>query len=610
MKIKSSTPNTLSALFASLFLLISTSNSVIASPQNKEHQSTPTKSKKNKSNSNTKLPTTAEAKASGNELSSDSTLPKDVLYKLVAADIALQRGEWQSPFITILGLAQQTRDPRLAKKASEIAMSAQQLDESMSAVRLWMELAPESTEASQYYLSLMIVKNDYPGLEKFFAERLKESNADTRTDLIYQAQRNLGRTSDQTAAFASLENILIDDAKTMAGHIALSRAAHRGGNSTRAQQEAKSALLLDPSSELAILTLANANDKGAAFALIADFLKQYPAAKEVRLAYATMLMESKQLDQAKSEFLSFLQAPEKTGLSINQILYTLGNIEMEMGKLDAAENYFNQLISKLGSGDDFSSVYVSMAQIALLRKDHAAADGWLGKVAYDEGKNPAWFNIQMRRALLLANDKKYLEARQFLQTIQTSKNTEQAQLLQTEAQIMRDAGQTTEAFVLLQMALSEFPQNPDLIYDYAMLAESLKYYPEMEMALKQLIQIAPNNAFAYNALGYSYADRNMQLDQALSLIEAANQLNPNDPYILDSLGWVKYRLKDFVEAEKFLRLSLSMRQDADVSIHLAELLWVQSKKDEALQLFADARKKDPNSSLLKNTLQRLELNLP
>jgi tetratricopeptide (TPR) repeat protein len=132
----------------------------------------------------------------------------------------------------------------------------------------------------------------------------------------------------------------------------------------------------------------------------------------------------------------------------------------------------------------------------------------------------------------------------------------------------------------------------------------------MEMALKQLIQIAPNNALAYNALGYSYADRNMQLDQALALIEAANQLNPNDPYILDSLGWVKYRLKEYADAERYLRLSLGMRQDADVSVHLAEILWVQNKKDEALQLFSEARKRDPDNTLLKSTLQRLELKLP
>ena len=297
-------------------------------------------------------------------------------------------------------------------------------------------------------------------------------------------------------------------------------------------------------------------------------------------------------------------------LSSSRVIAPFDFAELEMGQLDVAESYFKQVLSAIAKDEDNSSAYISLAQIALQRKDKQTADSWLSKIESKDGKNPAWFTIQMRRALLLASDRKFLEARQFLQTITTNTDSEQVLLLQTEAQIMRDAGQSTEAFVLLQMALSEFPRSPELLYDFAMLAESLKQYPDMEMALKQLIQIAPNNALAYNALGYSYADRNMQLDEALALIEAANQLNPNDPYILDSLGWVKYRLKQYADAERYLRLSLGMRQDADVSVHLAEILWVQNKKDEALQLFSEARKRDPDNTLLKSTLQRLELNLP
>lgn len=614
MKINSSHLHTLSQIVSSLFILAVSSDSVLAAPQNQDQQIPYTKPVKIKSNvkpaTTSQPPSQEHASSQDNASQSASSLSKEVLYKLTASDIALQRGEWQAPFVTIMSLAQQTRDPRLAKRAVEIAMSAQQIDESMAAVRLWRELDTNSQEADQTYLSLMVIKNDFPALEKFFLGLLKTSSAENRSDIIYQAQRSLSRTREQKLALLSLEKILVDDATTMPGHIALSRAAYRSGDIERAQKEAKAALALDPSSELGILTLAHATDKTAAFALIANFLKQYPRAKEVRLAYATILVESKQLVLAKNEFLGFLQAPDQSNLSLNQILYTLGSIEMEMGQLDAAESYFKDLISKLSSEDDASSAYISMAQIALQRKDKQTADLWLSKVPFDEGKNPAWFNIQMRRALLLASDKKFLEARQFLQAVTASKDTEQAQLLQTEAQIMRDAGQTTEAFVLLQMALGEFPQSTDLIYDYAMLAESLKYYPEMEMALKQLIQMTPNNAFAYNALGYSYADRNLQLDEALTLIEAANQLSPNDPYILDSLGWVKFRLKQYPDAEQFLRRSLSMRQDADVSVHLAEVLWVQSKKDEAMQLFTAAHKKDPQNSLLKNTLQRLELTLP
>lgn len=611
------TPHQRLNLSLSILCLITASSTWAAAQSSTEPTppSTPVKSLKsqNKSPSPTNRAIkrdTPSATDQADERKTESGLSKDILYKLTASEIAFQRGEWQSSFITIMGLAQQTRDPRLAKRAAEIAMSVQQLDESLAAIRLWRELAPDNPEADQYYVSLLVIKNDYPALELFFLAALEKSPASERNGIIHQAQLTLNRTTDKKAALQSLEKILIKDKDSLAGHIALSRAAFRSGDANRAQQEAKAALAIEPGSELGILTLAHASDKAVAFTLVREFLHQYPQAKEVHMAYATMLLETKQFDLAKAEFLTFLQTPDKSLMPRTQILYTLGSIEMESGQLGVAEKYFKETIANSGSDDDTSSAYISLAQIALQRKDKVAADLWLSKIDAKDGKNPVWFNIQMRRALLLASDSKYREARQFLQTVTASKDSEQALLLQTEAQIMRDAGQSTEAFVVLQMALGEFPSSADLLYDFAMLAESLKYYPEMEMALKQLIQLAPNNALAYNALGYSYADRNVQLDDALSLLEAANQLNPNDPYILDSLGWVKFRLKNYTEAEKFLRQSLSMRQDADVAIHLAEVLWEQDKKIEALQLFADANKKDPKNLLLKNTLQRLAVTLP
>lgn len=537
-------------------------------------------------------------------------LSKDILYKLTTSELAVQRGEWQSAFVTILSVAQQTRDPRLAKRAMEIAMGAQQMDESMAALRLWRELAPGSGEAEQYYLSLMVVQNNFTEIQKLFAEKLRTSDLNEQIALIHHAQRVLARLQDNKQAFSTLEAILRPYAETFDAHIALSRSAYRNKDSVRALAEALAATQLRPDSELAVLTLAQASEPQDALKLVAAYLQRLPQAKEVRLAYATMLIESKQLAAAKQEFLYLLSEQESKGDSSTQSLYTLGAIEMDLGQVDEAEKYFTLFLQRVTEEDDASPVYVNLAQIALQRKDKKTADQWLAKVERKEGKNPAWFTIQMRRALLIASEGQFTEARKFLQTVTPEKDAEKVQILQTEAQIMKDAGQTLEAFVLLQMALSEYPGSTELIYDFAMLAEAQKQYPEMEAALKQLIQMMPNNALAYNALGYSYADRNIELQSAQQLIEAANRLNPNDPYILDSLGWVKFRLKKMSEAEQFLRNSFALRQDIDVAVHLAEVLWAQDKKTEAMQLFSDARKKDSNNSLLKSTLERLGLNLP
>ncbi len=537
-------------------------------------------------------------------------LSKDILYKLTTSELAVQRGEWQSAFVTVLSVAQQTRDPRLAKRAMEIAMGAQQMDESMAALRLWRELAPGSGEAEQYYLSLMVVQNNFTEIQKLFAEKLRTSDLNEQIALIHHAQRVLARMQDNKQAFNTLETILRPFAETFDARIALSRGAFRNKDSVRALAEARAATQLRPDSELAVLTLAQASEPQDALKLVADYLKRLPQAKEVRLAYATMLIENKQLAAAKQEFLFLLREQESKGDSTTQSLYTLGAIEMDLAQIDEAEKYFTLFLQRVTEEDDASPVYVNLAQIALQRKDKKTADLWLAKVERKDGKNPAWFTIQMRRALLIASDGKYPDARKFLQTVSPENDAERIQLLQTEAQIMKDAGQTLEAFVLLQLALSEYPDSSELLYDFAMLAEMQKQYPEMEGALKQLIQMMPNNALAYNALGYSYADRNIELQSAQKLIEAANQLSPNDPYILDSLGWVKFRLNKLPEAEQFLRSSFALRQDVDVTVHLAEVLWAQDKKTEAIQLFNDARKKDNNNALLRSTLERLGLVLP
>ncbi|MBX9869530.1 MAG: hypothetical protein K2X63_07020, partial [Burkholderiaceae bacterium] len=273
------------------------------------------------------------------------------------------------------------------------------------------------------------------------------------------------------------------------------------------------------------------------------------------------------------------------------------------------ENRFKSYLSGASADDNTSSAYINLAQIAINRKDLSTADEWLAKVEFQDGQNPVWFGVQMRRALLMSGAGKHLAARQFLQTITANRDNQEVQLLQTEAQIMKNAGQNLEAMMVLEAALNNSPRNAELLYDYAMQAESLKRYAEMETSLKQLIQLAPENPFAYNALGYSYADRNINLDQALWLIEKANQLSPNDPYILDSLGWIQFRLKNWTKAEEILRRSFTMRQDPDITVHLGEVLWVQDKKTEAQQLFLDAKKKDANNELLKSTIERLGVSL-
>ena len=553
-------------------------------------------------------------KSATEKTSSDSLpeheLSKELMFKLLSSDIAIQRGEWGSAFVTLLGVAQETRDPRIAKKAAEVAMGAQQINEALVAVNLWREISPDSFEASQYYLSLMVVKADFNEVEKHFKLQLKTIAKSEIPALLHQAQRLLARMQDKKTAFASLEKIVSSTTETLDTHIVLSRGAFASGDIERSAAEAKAALAIQANSELAILSLAQASSKEQAFQVVTDFLKQNPDSREVRFALATMLVENRQLEAAKKEFETILRDFEQHQISTARVIFTLGSIELELNHSDAAETYLLRYLSEADQEQDRNSAYINLAQVELQRKNTKGADAWLAKVENDASKNNVWFNIQMRRALLMASDQRFSEARQFLQTIKANSEAEEVLLLQTETQVMKAAGQQLEAFIVLQMALGDYPQSTDLLYDFAMLAENLKRFPEMELALKQLIAVAPDNSFAYNALGYSYADRNIQLDEAETLLKRAIELNPNDPYILDSLAWLRFRQKNYQQAEEILRRCLQLRRDPEIEIHLAEVLWTQEKHEEAKLLLNDARKKDPSNELLKSTLDRLDIKLP
>ena len=534
-------------------------------------------------------------------------LSEELLYKLLTSEIAFQRGNWQSAYVTLLAAAQQTRDPRLAKRAAEMALSAKQPAESLAAIRLWRELAPESSEAAQYYLGFMVINNNFDEIEKIFSDKLASAAQPEYGMLMLQAQRLLARSRDKKIAFDTLEKILEPYKLTLEAHLALAQGAYTSGDNARARREAKAALKLKPDSQLAILTVAQASTKPEAIQEISAFIKKNPDASDVRLAYASMLIELKQLDLARAEFEQLLR--DKPG-DIGS-MYALGALAMDSGQFKLAEKYFLSFLTTLEAHPeeerDPTATLINLAQIALERQDTAAAMDWLAKVESYDGKNAVWMSVQVRRAQLMAKNGKLDQARQFLNDLAPESEADQIQVLQAESQLLRNAGQEDEAMRLLDTAIERFPDNTNLLYDYAMLAESQKKLDVMETQLRRVIQLAPASQHAYNALGYSFADRNIHLDEAASLIEKALELAPEDPFILDSLGWVKFRMAKYEEAEQILRRAYQLRPDAEIAIHLGEVLWTAGKKDSARQLWREAKIKDPGNEVLKSTLLRLNV---
>ncbi|HEV7617106.1 MAG TPA: tetratricopeptide repeat protein [Burkholderiaceae bacterium] len=531
-------------------------------------------------------------------------LTEDLMVKYLSAEIADQRGNWQAAYITMLSIAQQTRDPRIARRAAEIALNAKQPNEALAAIRLWREVAPHSEEASQYYLGFVMLSDNLADALPILQQRLQEARPQMRGALILQIQRLLARAKNKNEAFSLLEELLAPYKSMLEAHLALAQGAFIQGNNARASQEAHAALAADPSSELAALTLAQVTpDKNKAAKSLAGFLAANPKSREVRLAYARMLVEQKQYDQAQREF-KILLKEQPQDLTV---LYALGLLGTQGKDLKEAETYLTTYLNVLAANPDEdrdpTQALLILAQIAEERNDTKGALKWLDQI------DPGVRQAQLKRAQLIAKDGDVAGARKLLKGLSSDGEEEQIQLLMAEAQILRDANQAQQAMAVLEGGLKRFPDNIDLLYDYAMLAEKINKLDIMETSLRKVIRLAPDNQHAYNALGYSLAERNMRLQEAFALVEKALQLAPEDPFIMDSMGWVQFRLGRLKEAESLLRRAYGLRPDAEIAVHLGEVLWVKGQQEDAKKLWRDANIKDPKNDTLKNTLARLQVHL-
>jgi len=276
---------------------------------------------------------------------------------------------------------------------------------------------------------------------------------------------------------------------------------------------------------------------------------------------------------------------------------------------EASINRFISLAPTLrdpeGRERGLTQAYLLMAQLAERRKDFAGAETWLGRIDSTDDLVGA----QARRAALLARQGKLSQARELVRSLPERTADEKKQKFLTEVQLLRDAKQYQSAFDMLAQASAAAPTDTDLIYDQAMVAEKLNRADEMERLLRRVIELKPDNQNAYNALGYSLADRKVRLEEARTLIQKAVQLAPEDPFIADSLGWVEYRLGNTAEALRILEDAYKRRPDPEIGAHLGEVLWAAGQRDRAVTIWKEASLADADNETLQETLKRLHVKL-
>jgi len=539
------------------------------------------------------------------------TLSADILYRVLASEIAAQRGSYGTAANTMLDLARDTGDPRLARRALEFYLAGGNLPGALDAARRWAQLAPGDAEAASTELALSAAAGQTRGLAGALRARIEASR--DKAAGIAQAMAVLGRMNDRKAALGILDEALPDDVRKLpAAHLALSDAARAAGDSGRALAEARAALAADPRSEEAaqrVLEYGLPVDADAALAEARDFAQRNPDARRLRLMLAGQLADRGDYDGALAELSAMSRrSPEDFDLLIMQaqVYYRAGRKAEARALLEQYVDVQGQRESASAPGSTDAGAAVADAYLMLSRiaEEEGRLDdaiALLGRIEDPVARHSA----RMRQAVLRARQGQVDEALAMISGAGAQDDEETILGLLTTAQILRDAGRLDEAVSVLAKADADYPDTTEIKYELAMLQERRGEVDAMERLLREIIALDPGHAHAYNALGYTLADRNERLPEALSLITRALSLMPGDPFILDSMGWVQFRLGENDKAIDYLRQAYAQRPEAEIAAHLGEVLWAAGRRDEARDMLREAADKDAGNGTLRETLKRL-----
>jgi len=573
-------------------------------------------------------PAAAAAAAPGDGASEParSALDAPLFYQLLIGEIELSSGEAGNAYAVVLDAARRTRDESLFKRAVDVALQARAGDQALAAARAWRQALPQSLEALRYELQLLAALNRGSETVEPLKQLLARTPEAERAALIATLPRLFQRASDKRQAAGQIDELLVPYAQAsttrIAAHVASGRAWLAAGDAPRALQQVERGSAEDPAAAGPVLLAIDLLPNAAAEALIATYLQRPGAEVGVQLAYVRALGAAQRFVDAIAQ----LKLVTRSKPELAAPWLTLGALQLELRQPRDAEASLQRFLALRAAGgaepaaapadedDDDASrsgdggrtqAWLMLSQAADQRGDSKAANAWLDKI-----DNPLRaLEVQTRRAMLLARQGKLREARALVQQVpERSPEDARAKLL-AESQVLREVKRWSDAHAVLVAASERFPGDADLLYEQAMMAEKLQHIDEMEQVLRRVIELKPDHQHAYNALGYSLADRGLRLPEAQSLIRKALDLSPGDPFITDSLGWVEFRLGHHEEALRLLRQAYASRPDAEIAAHLGEVLWVSGKRDDARRVWREGRERDVANEVLRETLARLQVKL-
>ncbi len=525
-----------------------------------------------------------------------SGLTGKIMYQFLLAEIAGARGRLDISVRAYLELARETRDPRIAKRAAEIALFARDMDAATEAARLWSELEPDSEEA-QRVLSGVLMRTGarIDELEAHLAKALAGAGVRLPQHLL-GLNGAMTRVADKAAARAVIDRVTEPYLEYGEAYFARAHAAFNADDPEGALTNLDGALERRPDWEPAVLMKAQLlqhEHPEQALSVLREYTGRHPDSRQAQLVLARSLAAAKEYREARDAFDKLLETVPEDADALNSSAL----LSMQIEDWPAAERRLHELMR--ATPDDGDRVRLLLGQVAAARGNDSLAEQYYRAV--EEGDERIQAQFLMSR---LQSKRGEVElARQTLRSIEGDEAVLRRARV-AEAQVLRDAGRYQEAYDLLEAELTRRESDPDLLYETALLAERLGRTDVMEGRLRRLLDVNPDNAHALNALGYSFADRGVRLDEAYTLIKRASELAPEDPFIMDSLGWVHFRKGENDRALELLKRAYDQRSDPEIAAHVGEVLWAMDRRDEARQVWHEASERHPDSKELQEVIDR------
>ena len=527
----------------------------------------------------------------------DIDLTGDLLTRLLEAEFAGQRGHIDVSLDNYLELARETGDPKIIERAARIAVFARDDAAATEMAQMWVDRDPRNPDPHQV-LAVMAIRNGDVETSLLHIESILDyTDGDLEQKLLMIASM-LGRETDKNLILQVMEKITAKRQDSPEALFAYSRVAAILGEYERALALLEKTYSMKPDNEAVALSYVSILQRLDRFEEALAWLEKALEGNQtdsfdLRLAYARLLTDVRRFDDSVKQF----EMLNKQDPDNEDVMFALALLHLQSNRNDEAEKYFLRLTRHSNRTNE---VNYYLGRIAEDRGDHAKAAIWYQGVQAGQ----SYFDAQIRLALTLARQDRLEDARKHLKSIRTENDKQATLVIQAEADLLVEMKRLDEAMQIYNTALDNH-YDPDLLYARAMLAEKMDRLDVMEADLRKVVETDPQNAQALNALGYTLADRTDRYAEAEKLIDQALALRPDDFFILDSKGWVLYRLGKLDEAIVYLRRAYEQVSDAEIAAHLGEVLWVSGNQKEAREILDAALKATPDNTHLQEVIERL-----